>query len=297
MKNLIYIASILLVIILLPSCGPELTGPTEVIKLEVLSVKLDKPQVHPGDTINAEVLVGAPENYNKEYHQVWLLCDPKSDGSSSMSFYACMNPSEANIVGFPKIDGDNFNFKVPEDTLSAYGLTNKYMYLLFILCESDLDSCTSAMTPEEGSSNPFSSGLLKLTLKRINVVSPETEITNHNPIIKNIYLNDVAITSDSISLSGSDNVFKVEIDNDSFDKKTDPDGNLIDETIATAWKSNSGKFDFYYSNQEKGEVLEDFDENSFSVPKDTSSNYKIYIIATDTRGGIDWKVINVTPSK
>jgi len=294
MKNIIYI-SILFLFILIPSCGPDLTSAQEVIKLQVISIKSDKPELHPGDTVKSEVLIGRPEGDTKEYHTVWLLCDPKSDGASGTSFATCMNPQTSNLVGTPGIDTTEYTSIIPEDILSAKGLESKYMYILFIMCEADFETCTSSMTPSEDTemnSNPFSSDIFKLTLKRIRVVSKETEIMNVNPKIEGIYLNEELISSDTITVNDND-VFKVKIDKESYDKKTNPDGDLIDETIATAWKSNKGKFDFYLTNQEKDEELKDLDENPFSTPKEIGDGYKLYIVATDARGGVDWKVLNV----
>lgn len=299
MKTIIYVLiSFLFIFIFLPSCGGDLTSAQEVIKLQVLSIKSDKPEVHPGDTVISKVLIGKPENDATEYHSVWFLCDPKSDGSSGTAFAECMNPKAGNLIGLPTIDKDEYSIKVPDDVLSINNLKSKYMYVLYILCESDMETCQNAMTSSEGSKEMgFSSDIFKLTLKRIRVISPETEITNHNPQIEGIYLNNELVNTDSITLDNNDNVFKVKISQDSYDKKTNPDGELINETIATAWKSNSGKFDYYYTNQEKEESLDDLDENPFTTPKDKTDAYKIYIIATDTRGGIDWKVLNVVSSK
>lgn len=295
MKKIILFLTILLVAAVLPSCGPSLTSPQEVIKLEVLSVKTDKPQAHPGDVVQADILIGMPEDYTGEYHTVGLLCDPKSSGSSSLAFATCMNPEESNFVGTPALDSESFSVTVPEDTLSAYGLENKYLYLMFIVCEADGDTCFNSMNSGEG--NPFENDIFKLTLKRINVIPSTEEITNGNPVIEKIFVDDEEINPEEpLSLEqaekGKKFGFKVQISSDSFDKKTDPDGELIDETVSTAWKSNSGLFDYYYTNQEKDETLDDFDENPFEIPSEAES-FKIYVIATDSKGGIDWKVLSV----
>ena len=296
MKNIIYI-SLLFLFIFLPSCGPDLTSAQEVIKLQVLNIKSDKPELHPGDTVKSEVLIAKPEGNTEEYHTVWLLCDPKSDGASGTSFATCMNPQNSNLIGAPSINTTEYSAKIPEDVLSKKNLESKYMYVLFVMCKADLETCTKSMSPDENTdmnSNPFSSGVFNLTLKRIRVVSKDTEIRNNNPKIEGIYLNDKLIDSDSIKLS-DDDVFKVKIDKSSYDKKTDPNGELIDETIATAWKSNKGKFEFYLTNQEKDEDLDDLDENPFSTPDEIGDGYKLYIIATDARGGADWRILKVTP--
>ena len=295
MKYYIYSTIFIIIASVLFSCSYDLTLPQEVKKLEVLAVKTDKPEVHPGDIVNAEVLIGKPENNQEEYHTMWILCNPNNDGRESTAFSACMDPKMSDLIGNVSVDSDIFTVKIPEDILNKGDYKTKYLYILHILCKADEDTCISEADSTKSDENPFKKGIYHLTLKRIKVVDNDIEIKNiHNPKIKAVYLNDEEIdfTSEISLKNDEDNTFKVEIDSDSFDKMINNKGEEVYETVSVAWKSNAGEFSYYYTNQSKDETLSDFDENPFDTP-DGEHSYKIYLIATDSLGGIDWKIIKV----
>ena len=270
----------------------------KVNKLEVLAIKTDKPQAHAGEQITATSLVGHPEGYNKEFHTIWLLCNPSDD----TGFKSCM--SEDGIVGLPSIDNDEFHFTVPEDTLSQ-GFDSKKLYILFTVCESDMQTCQNTMTDKNGEG--LKSSIFKFSYKTVEVIKDDMPITNHNPEIKTIYLNGEELTSDDISLKArdnddqnneDDNIFKAEVTSGSFDEIKTPKGEKDYETVVFAWKSTLGDIKYYYTDQKQYEKTDDLDENPFNTAlKSEVDNYKIYIIAIDNHGGVDWKILNVTNEK
>jgi len=293
-----YIIILLLVFILLPSCGKDTKSKAnKVNKLEIIAVKADKPQAHAGEDIIVKSLVGAPEEYNDEFHTIWLLCSPDDDSG----FQSCMG--EDGIIGLPVIDKDEFHFTVPSDILSQ-GLEKKKLYVLFTICESDMQTCQDAITDKGG--DGLKSDIFKLSYKTVEVIKDEFPITNHNPEIKSIYYNGVELTSDDITLKArksddadddnmDDNVFMAEVTSDSFDEIELPDGEKDFERITFAWKSTLGEIKYYYTDQKHDEKVDDLDENPFNTALTSEvDNYKIYVIALDTNGGIDWKILNVT---
>lgn len=285
--------------ILLPSCGEDTKSKAnKVNKLEVLAIKVDKPQAHAGDAIIANSLVGHPEDYNNEFHTIWLLCNP-SEGSG---FESCM--SEDGIIGLPTIDNEEFHFTVPADVLSQ-GLKKKKLYILFTICEADMQKCQDAITNKEG--NGLESDLFRFSYKTVEIIQDNMPITNHNPKIKSIYLNGEELSSNDIVLKARDNdkknnenenIFKAEVTSDSFDEIKTPKGEKDFEKITFVWKSTLGKIKYYYTAQKHGENFDNLDENPFETALNSDvDNYKIYIIAIDNHGGIDWKILNVTNEK
>jgi hypothetical protein len=283
--------------IFLPSCGEDTkTNAKKVNKLEILAIKVDKPQAHAGENIIAESLVGYPELYNNEFHTIWFLCNP----TGGTGIQSCM--SEEGVIGLPAIDNDKFNFTVPTDILSSQNLESKKLYAIFIICEADIDKCQSSLMSEN--SNQFDSDIFKISYKTVEIIKDDSPIVNHNPKIKSIYLNGTELTSSNIALKASnkdnrdDNIFKAEVTSDSFDEIKTPKGEKDYETIAFAWKSTLGDITYYYTDQKYNETIDDLDENPFQTASNTENEtYHLYIIAIDSRGGIDWKILNITNEK
>ncbi len=294
-----YFIILTILFILLPSCGEDTKSKAnKVNKLEVLAIKVDKPQAHPGDVIIANSLVGHPEDYSNEFHTIWFLCNP----SDNSGFKSCM--SEDGIIGLPTIDNNEFHFTVPADVLSQ-GAKNKKLYILFTICEADMQKCQDTMMNEAG--NGLESDLFRFSYKTVEIVQDSMPIMNHNPKIKSIYLNGEELTSSDISLKArendkennkNDNIFKAEVTSDSFDEIKTPKGEKDFESIVLVWKSTLGDIKYYYTDQKHDEKLSDLDENPFNTAlKSEVDTYHIYIIAIDNRGGVDWKVLNITNEK
>lgn len=281
-----------LIAFLIISCGPEMTGPTEINKLRVLSVKADKPEAYPGNTINVESLIVAPTDYTKEYHKVWMVCDPQEDGQSQSGLQACMSMNMDLFIGLPVIDSDVFTFTIPVDSLSAFDFESKILYVVLILCEDTMENCM----PSGGNTN-FDMDKYKITLKRVKVVKEDITVLNTNPEFDKIYLNDVEVTGDTITLpantKASKNIFKASVKTSSFEQKENPEGKMVDERITFSWTSTEGEFEYFFTDQLKEEVLKDFDENGFKTPKE-GGEYKLYVYVNDDRGGANFKVFNVT---
>ncbi len=283
-----YILSILLVATLFYSCGPEMTSPVEVNKLRVLGIKADKPWVSPGEEVTLTSLITAPEDYNGEYHPVWLVCDPEAVDGGNGSFLSCMNFEGGGLIGTPGLDTESHKFRVPEDSLTAFGKEEKLLYIVLILCEDTMDNCINLAMNSTG----FDPEKFLISLKRVKVVSSEIE-KNSNPILADIYMDDVKIEGSTISKLTGKVRFKASVLDSAFEKELDYNNEEVDEKITFSWISTKGSIEYFYTNQKRGETLADFDENSFTPPKDDGS-YKIYIIAQDNRGGMDWKTLTVS---
>jgi len=294
--NIKQIIIFLLVLIILPSCGSDdKSKANKVNKLEILAIKVNKPQAYAGDEITAEALVGHPEGYDKEYSKIWLSCVGNKE--------SCLVGD--GITGLPSINSDTFKFKIPENIIPE-GEESQSVFFLFILCESDIETCQNEMMSEdgEGLNNKF----LKVSYKTVEVIRDDSPIVNHNPKIKSIYLNGTELTSDNITLKADkddkdnrdDNIFTAEVTSSSFDEVENlKDKDKVDyESIVFAWKSTLGDIEHYYTDQEHDETIDDLDENPFRTAKDSESDtYKIYVIALDYRGGTDWRILNVTSEK
>ena len=280
----------ILIIILLSiySCGGDnMSKANKVNKLEVLAIKTDKPQAHPGDDITAKALIGEPLNYDDEYHSVWLLCIPEGN-----DFKSCFNSD--SIDGIPVIDSNEFQFQVPSDILTD-NIKRKRIYVLYTLCKSDFQTCSEEIQKENGMENK----IFKFSYKTVEIISNDSKITNHNPEIEKIYLNNKEI-NEQITLPSRKNkndtyknIFKASVSKNSFDKYKNAKGKETSERITFIWKSTAGETKYYYTDQtDKDEFC---DDNPFTAPyKTETENYKLYIIAIDNKGGIDWKVIDIT---
>jgi len=281
--------ALMILLIILSGCeNDEKSTADKVNKLEILAIKVDKPQAHPGDAIEAEALVGHPEDFNDEFHTIWLLCNPKGDSGME----SCM--SEGGITTLPVIDEDKFNFTIPTDILDSSTPESKNMYIIHIICKNTAEKCMKNM--DEGTGDGLDNSF-KISYKTVNVINSDSPIVNHNPIIKSIYLNGTKLSSNNITLEAEseNNTFKAEVTADSFDEIKDAKGNPDHETIVFAWKSTLGSIEYYYTDQKHDEAFDDLDDNDFEAAKASENDtYKIYIIALDTKGGIDWKVLNVT---
>ncbi|MBN2693135.1 hypothetical protein JXR93_00610 [bacterium] len=283
-----YILSILLMATLFYGCGPEMTSPVEVNKLRVLGIKADKPWASPGEEVTLTTLITAPEDYTGEYHNVWLVCDPEAVDGSNGSFLSCMNFEGGGIIGQPGFESDTHTFRIPEDSLTAFGQEEKLLYVVLILCEDTMENCTN-LAMGSGGVDPSS---FLISFKRVKVVQADAE-KNSNPVLSDIYMNDTKLESDTLQALTEDVDFKAAVTQDSFEKQLNYDDQEVDERITFSWVSTKGSIDYFYTNQKRDETLEEFDENSFSPPKDGGS-YKIYIIAQDDRGGMDWRVLTVS---
>ncbi len=283
-KKILLPLLLFIAIIVHPSCNDDMSGPSFIDKLKLLAIKLDKPQVHPGDEVKASILLAKPQDYSEEFHSVILLCDPGAESGSGNSFFNCMNPNKENIISTPIIDKEEIDIEVPSDTLSKYDLKEKYLYLIYILCESDINTCMVNASSRKNEND----STLKVSLKRIHVVNNDMEITNNNPIIKNVYLNNQIINGDTLVFDTKELDFIVEIDKSSFDKKSD--GKY--EDMVVTWYSSRGEFDLFYTNEEFKDDFNSLDINEFNT-KDSTGDYQLYIVASDKRGGFDWRVINI----
>jgi len=280
---------LMILLILIPACGSDdKSRADKVNKLEMLAIKVDKPQAHPGDVIEAEALVGHPEDFSDEFHTIWLLCNPKGDSGME----SCM--SEDGISAAPVIDNNKFSFTIPSDVLDSNIPKPKDMYIIHIICKDTAENCMKNMDngTGDGLDNSF-----KISYKTVNVINSNSPIVNHNPTIKSIYLNGTELTSNDITLKAEsdNNVFKAEVTADSFDEIKDAKGNPDHETIVFAWKSTLGSIEYYYTDQKHDETIDDLDDNKFEAAKASENDtYNIYIIALDTKGGVDWKILNIT---
>jgi hypothetical protein len=292
-----------MLLVFLPACGGEkLTGPTQVYKLQVLSIKADKPEVHPGDEVTVSALIGIPMDYDKEYTRAWVACDPKSSVGQA-GLLECMKNSKENFIQF-SVD-DTIKFKVPDDTLVSYGLKKKDLYITLVLCKASADLCFNLMSDPDNKEgfDGLDRDIFSFAYKRVSVISKEQEITNFNPEIEKIYLNDIELTSNNLTLKGRDtisednsknNIFKVSVTNDSFNKFKNAKGELINENVTIAFRSTAGEFQKYLTDPKENDDLSMLDEVKYKSAVGDNTEYKIYIVAMDQRGGADWKVLTVT---
>lgn len=263
---------------------------TQIKSLEILGIQADKPDAHTNQLIKTKILVAEPTNYNKEYHKIWLLCDPKNNGETETGLVACMSSDINKYIELISSDTDEFSFKINKSSLEDYNLKAKYVYVIAGVCEATLDECKAKLENLSKETLFGKNSILKLSFKRIRIVSDEYTISNTNPKIKDIFIDNENIKNkENITLiNQTSHLLKAVIDESSFYGSI---GNK--EFMKISWKTNFGKLSKYETVQFYSD--DNIETNQLIIDDNfkTSTNKKIYIIATNLRGGIFWKVINI----
>ncbi len=263
---------------------------TQVKNIEILGIQADRPDAHTMELITTQMLVAEPVNYNREYHKVWLLCDPQNHGETESGLVACMSSDIKDYIQIISDDTDTFSFKINKTSLEDYNLKAKYVYVIGGICEATLDECKNKLENVSKEVLFGEDSIFKVSFKRIRIVSDEYTISNTNPIIKDVFIDGENIgQNDNLTLSeDTEHNLKAIIDDSSFYGSIGED-----EFMKISWKTNFGRFSKYetvqfYSNNDIESVNLTIDDNFKSL-----SNKKVYIIATNLRGGIAWKIINI----
>lgn len=279
---------LLFLIFIVWGCQPSMTGPTEVKEIRVMGIKMDHPEVNEGDSVTIESLISIP--YNKQdatYTEGWIVCDPKGkDGINT-----CQKFSEENLYFGPVLNQNSFSFNIGANTVMD-GEEDHLLYVIHFVCEDTLETCTEMVT---GGGN-FDISKVKTALKRLKVIPTGETAANHNPMLQNIYLDGAAITGNALTLKKDHSYqFKAMIDPSNIEKEPHPEFGEVDELITFSWATNLGSIEFRYTNQERGEVLDDLDDNELETPKEALNGpFQLYVTVFDGRGGVDWRVFDIT---
>ncbi len=263
---------------------------TQIKSLEILGIQADKPDAYVNQLIKTKMLVAEPINYSKEYHKIWLLCDPQNHGETETGLIACMSSDINKYIEIISSNIDTFSFKINKTSLENYNLKAKYIYVIGGICEAKLDKCKNELKNISKETLFGKNSVFKISFKRIRIISDEYSISNTNPVIKDIFVDGKNIgQNNNLTLSDKpEHSLRAVLDENSFY------GSIGDkEFMKISWKTNFGKFSRYetvqfYSNNDIENVNLIPDNNFKNI-----SGKQLYIVATNLRGGITWKVINI----
>ena len=267
----------------------DITPVSKVNKPEVLVVKSDKPESYTESEINAEMLIGEPVDFKEEYHKIWVLCDPGNHGETESGLSACMYDLKEHI-SIITMDVDKFTFRMQKSTFEDYNLESKYVYVIAGICKSNLETCQNIIKNIDKEILLKNNDIFKFAFKRVRIVADNYTITNKNPVIEKVFINERDVSSEnSIIINGDDkNIIKVKLSDDSFY------GTLGDsEFIPVYYKTNFGHFSKSQTYQFYGDYNIESTELIIDDDFNTKTNKKIYILVFNLRGGTTWKVINV----
>jgi hypothetical protein len=269
----------------------ELENISEVKKIEIITLKLDHPETYTNTEVNAQMFIAEPIDYNQEeYHKIWLLCDPGNYGETQEGLNMCSGPDFQKYIEIISANTDDFIFKISEKSLSDYNLMSKYIYIIGGICIDTEDECKKILE-NINSETIFNNNKIKISFKRLRVISENISINNENPEFEEILINNSIVENDKIKYNNEEDYsLKVKINKDSFD------GNVGDfELMEVYYRTNFGYFSNYKTSQYYASQINEIETTNLIIKKEDieSNNKKIFIVISNLRGGINYREINV----
>ncbi len=267
----------------------------EVTKLRVLAIRVDPPELGPGDIAQIDALVVDPEGRDIRY--AWQLCalDQGPDAS-----YACAVDE----------DGETLGFELSETATAElpYDLLTEFTGGVVALCESleDIEVPAFVEIPACDRGFPMTLRLVatvgdgvgqneEIAVKRVLLLREDlTEPSNANPTLGGVLVNGVSVAFGGVATVPFDeDPIPLQALVDAAQAESyDDDGTEEGEVVALSWFTTGGAFERSTSYFRADVALAELQTNELDLTEGTKAGpgdrLHLWLVLRDNRGGTDF---------
>jgi hypothetical protein len=272
------------------ACGSDLPDGSQIDKLRLLALRADQPYVHPGETVELQ-----------------LLAADAGQRPLQFALSTCTNPAGSSVAGcladldHPfealSLDAGRFSLEIPDDALAKLSDTARLSALIgavLVACPGQIDSGKTSGVPivcrdSEGARLPieqFEVGIKRLFLR-------ETE-RNQNPEITRIswdgddwpeaFVPEVRACAarDTLDIEDCSEELRhlIRVETAAADSGVDENGTDYREQQVVQFYTSAGVF------ERAVRIAEEPDNHWSALGSDTEA--KLWFVVRDDRGGVSW---------